>query len=468
MMQRREGELLIPFITVFQDAVIIELSFLVSYWLRFYSPLVQYVPVTKGFPPIAAYFKGSIFLIVVWIIIFHRFGLYGARRQLNPVGEFYRLLKAVSLGMMVMMSATFFYRGFSYSRLVFLYVWVLSIFLLTIGRILLIKYKQHRYAHGRGLLNAAIVGSGKWATILFDKVIQNPEIGFKIVGCSGKIAGLTQRTKYLGEIDELPEIIRANNIHLLLLVLDSNEHELFWNIIKMCEGVNVEFMMLPDQVEMMTSQLQVIQVGGIPLLRIKDVRLKGWEGILKRVFDVILSMLGLIIFSPIFLVVAILIKLTSKGPVFYRQPRIGFDGKEFWIYKFRSMREDAEKESGPVWAIENDPRVTSVGRMLRRTSIDELPQLVNVFLSDMSIVGPRPERRVFVEKFKKSIPKYLERHRVKSGMTGWAQVNGLRGNTPIEERTKYDIYYVENWSLAFDFEIILKTIWVVISGKNSY
>jgi len=370
--------------------------------------------------------------------------------------------------MMVMMSATFFYRGFSYSRLVFLYVWVLSIFLLTIGRILLIKYKQHRYAHGRGLLNAAIVGSGKWAIILFDKVIQNPEIGFKIVGCSGKIAGLTQRTKYLGEIDELPEIIRANNIHLLLLVLDSNEHELFWNIIKMCEGVNVEFMMLPDQVEMMTSQLQVIQVGGIPLLRIKDVRLKGWEGILKRVFDVILSMLGLIIFSPIFLVVAILIKLTSKGPVFYRQPRIGFDGKEFWIYKFRSMREDAEKESGPVWAIENDPRVTPVGRMLRRTSIDELPQLVNVFLSDMSIVGPRPERRVFVEKFKKSIPKYLERHRVKSGMTGWAQVNGLRGNTPIEERTKYDIYYVENWSLAFDFEIILKTIWVVISGKNSY
>lgn len=468
MTQRREGELLMPFISVLLDAVVIEISFLISYWLRFYSPLVQYIPVTKGFPPISAYFKGSLFLIVVWIFIFQRFDLYGLRRQTSPIDEFSRLLKAVSLGMLVMMSATFFYRGFSYSRLVFLYVWIISIILLLSGRMFLLKYKHFRYARGHGLLNVAIIGSGKWTNILFEKLHKYPEIGFKIVGCIGNIVELTKKTKYLGEINELPEIIQMNKIHVLLLVLRFNEHELLWDIIKMCEGVNVEFMMLPDQMELMTSQLQVVRIGGIPMLQIKDVRIKGWQGVLKRAFDIICSILGLLILSPILLIAAILIKFTSEGPVFYRQMRLGFDDKEFWIYKFRSMRIDAEKETGPIWATENDPRVTLIGRILRRTSIDELPQLMNVLLGDMSIVGPRPERSVFVERFRKSIPKYLERHRVKSGMTGWAQVNGLRGNTPIEERTKYDIYYVENWSLAFDFEIILKTIWVVISGKNSY
>ncbi|MBN1349088.1 undecaprenyl-phosphate glucose phosphotransferase [candidate division KSB1 bacterium] len=468
MLQKREGELLLPFISLISDGILIECSFLLSYWFRFYSPLVQYFPVTKGFPPIAAYFQGSLVLIMVWLVLFQRFGLYGTRRLISFLDEFYDIIKVVTLGMLVMMSAAFFYRGFSFSRLVFLYIWMTSIVLLSINRIILIEFKHRRFERGYGLLNAAIIGSGKWTTIIFEKVSQHPEAGLRILGTIGSIPDLAQTTSNLGEKSDLPDIIRRHNIHVLLFVLHSGEREALWQIMKSCEGLNVEFVMLPDNVEMMTSRIEVLALGGIPLLRIKDVRIKGWEGVLKRVFDLVIASLGLIVISPLLLIVAGLIKLTSRGSVFYKQNRVGFDGKEFCLYKFRSMKIDAEKETGPIWAVENDPRVTPIGRILRRTSIDELPQLFNVLIGDMSIVGPRPERRVFVDKFKHSIPKYLERHRVKSGITGWAQINGLRGNTPIEERTRFDIYYVENWSLAFDFRIIMKTLWAVIVGENSY
>ena len=468
MIHRREGELSIPLISILADAILIELAFLCSYWIRFNPPLAELIPVTKGIPPLAAYLKSSLVFIIVWLFIFQRFGLYASRRQVSFFDEFYSILKVVTLGMLIMMSAAFFYRGFSYSRIVFAHIWIVSIILLTIGRGLLLKYKYHRFECGRGLMNAAIIGSGKWASVLFDKIQPNARSGLRILGCVGNPGDLLQKTAELGSIEDLPGIIREHKIHVLLLALGANEHELLLTIMKYCEGVNVEFMMLPDSVDMMTSQPRIIQIGGIPLFQIKDVRIKGWESVLKRSLDLGLSILGTILLMPFFLIIALLIKTTSKGPVFYRQERIGFDGKDFFIYKFRSMKLDAEKETGPVWATKNDPRVTTIGRILRRTSLDELPQLINILLGDMSIVGPRPERKFFVEKFSKSVPKYLERHRVKSGMTGWAQIHGLRGNTPIEDRTRYDIYYVENWSLALDFKIILRTLWAVIVSENSY
>ncbi|OVE79079.1 hypothetical protein BVY01_03510 [bacterium I07] len=206
----------------------------------------------------------------------------------------------------------------------------------------------------------------------------------------------------------------------------------------------------------------------MPVLMVKDVPIRGWNLVFKRLFDLVFSSLGLLVLWPVFGLAALLIKLSSKGDVFYRQDRVGLDGKEFRLIKFRSMILDAENESGPVWTVEKDPRVTGVGKILRRTSIDELPQLVNVWKGEMSLVGPRPERQHFVEQFKDEVPKYLERHRVKSGMTGWAQVNGLRGNVSIAERTQYDVYYVENWSLLFDVKIILMTLGAVMTGKNSY
>jgi exopolysaccharide biosynthesis polyprenyl glycosylphosphotransferase len=236
----------------------------------------------------------------------------------------------------------------------------------------------------------------------------------------------------------------------------------------MSEGLNIEFLLVPDVVEMMTNHVLLQEIDGLPLLRIKKVPLAGWNGLLKRTIDFSFALVGLIVFAPIFLLIALLIRLDSKGKIFYKQKRVGLDGHEFDMIKFRSMREGAEKKSGPVWAQPQDDRVTRVGRFLRRFSIDELPQLWNVVKGEMSLIGPRPERPFFIEKFRGQIPRYLDRHRVKSGMTGWAQVNGLRGQAPIEERTEYDIYYIENWSLAFDVKIILKTLWTVILGKDSY
>jgi exopolysaccharide biosynthesis polyprenyl glycosylphosphotransferase len=227
-------------------------------------------------------------------------------------------------------------------------------------------------------------------------------------------------------------------------------------------------MMVPDILELMTSQVQIKHIEGIPFLGIKSPTLSTWNFIVKRTFDLMIASLILVLASPLFILIAIFIKLDSKGPVFYVQERVGLDGEVFKVIKFRSMHTDAEQSSGPVWSQPNDPRTTRLGRFLRRFSFDELPQLLNVLKGDMSIVGPRPERPHFVEKFKKQVPRYLERHRVKTGMTGWAQVNGLRGNASIAERTKYDIYYIEHWSLVFDLKIILKTMHAVLFGNDAY
>ena len=468
MSSKREGELLIPFLTFISDILVIEISFLLSYWLRFYSPLVNFIPVTKGFPPFLTYLQSSVVLVFIWIFIFHRFGLYNPRRRATPIDEFYALIKSVSLGMLLLMAATFFYRGFSYSRLVFLFIWISSIFLLTISRSFIIYYKRWRHHRGKDVLNVAIIGADKQANLIFENILNHPGLGFRVKGYFGAAGNLSPKTRHLGTIEQLPSVIRQEKIHVLILTPTEKQTDSLLEILQRCEGLNVEFLVLPDLLEIITSQLQFMQLGGVPLLQIKDVPIKGWNAVLKRAFDLICSLLGLIFLSPLFFIVSLLIKLDSRGSVFYKQERIGFDGKQFMLYKFRSMLPDAEAETGPIWATENDPRRTRIGTFLRRTSIDELPQLLNVLKGDMSLVGPRPERTFFVEKFKNEIPRYRERHRVKSGMTGWAQVNGLRGNTPINERTKYDIYYVENWSFAFDLKILLKTIWAVLFGKNNY
>jgi exopolysaccharide biosynthesis polyprenyl glycosylphosphotransferase len=465
---KREGELFIPFLSLVLDVLVIEFSLLFAYWLRFYSPLINWFPVTKGFPPFQAYLEASIFLVVVWIFIFRHFDFYRPRRNTTPIDEFYQIIKAVSLGMLTMMSMSFFYRGFSFSRLVFLYIWLISIFLLTISRTILIYIEHRRHRNGKGVLNVALLGKALTLHSIIENINKFPGLGLKICGHIGEKNDALPQIAHLGSISELPEIIRKKGIHTLIIASGERPGEDLWSILNLCEGLNVEFLLLPDLVEIFTSQLQIFQIGGLPTLRIKDVRMKGWQGLIKRAFDILFSIITLIILSPLFFIIGLFIKMDSKGRIFYKQDRVGFDGKEFMIYKFRTMREDAEAVTGPVWATEQDPRRTRVGKFLRRTSLDELPQFFNVLKGDMSVVGPRPERKFFVEKFKTQIPRYLERHRVKSGLTGWAQINGLRGNSPIEERTQFDIFYIENWSLAFDFKIILKTIRAVMVGENSY
>jgi exopolysaccharide biosynthesis polyprenyl glycosylphosphotransferase len=269
-------------------------------------------------------------------------------------------------------------------------------------------------------------------------------------------------------MSSVPDLIKSHNIDVVLIALNEEEHSNLHNLVRDCQGLNVEMMMVPDILELMTSLVQIKHIEGIPFLGIKSPALSTWNSIIKRTFDLVLASSILFIASPFLLIIAILIKLDSKGPIIYFQERIGLNGEVFRVIKFRSMRTDAEHATGPVWSKKHDSRATRIGKILRRLSLDELPQLINVIKGDMSVVGPRPERQHFVEQFKKEVPRYLERHRVRTGMTGWAQVNGLRGNASITERTKYDIYYIENWSLTFDLKIIFKTIHAVLFGNDAY
>jgi len=255
----------------------------------------------------------------------------------------------------------------------------------------------------------------------------------------------------------------------VIIALPQASHEELLEMISVCESARVAVRIFPDLFQIVASEVSISDLDGLPMLTVRDVALRGWKLAVKRTLDLCVSGLGLIALSPFMLLVALLIKLESRGPVFYTQVRVGLDGKPFHMIKFRSMRPDAEQASGPVWATADDPRKTRLGSFLRATSIDELPQLINVLVGEMSLVGPRPERPVFVEQFRQVVPRYMERHKEKAGMTGWAQVNGLRGDTSIIERTKYDLYYIENWSLLFDLKIILRTIINVFRrDRNAY
>ncbi len=271
----------------------------------------------------------------------------------------------------------------------------------------------------------------------------------------------------LGGIDDIPELIKEHEVEEVIIGRPELAHQQVLAIISRCERGQVGIKIFPDLFQIIATELSIGDLGGLPLLTVRDVALRGWKLTLKRAVDLLGSAVGLIFLSPVLMLVAVIIKLDSPGPAFYAQERMGLDAKPFWCLKFRSMRTDAEKD-GPGWTVESDPRVTRLGRLIRRLSIDELPQLINVFLGDMSLVGPRPERPVYVEQFRRSIPRYMDRHREKAGMTGWAQVNGLRGDTSIAERTKYDLWYIENWSLWLDFKIILRTFFSALGDRHAY
>lgn len=464
-------DVLIPLLTVVSDIFAIEASFLFSYWLRFFSPFTELFPVELGVPPLEAYVYGSFFVIPVWLFLFKTRGMYATRRTSHFSDEFFPIVRVVAIGIVVVMASAFFYRAFSFSRLVLGLLALSSVAFLSVGRFTVLKIEQARYRLGQDIKHVIIVGTNETAKRIFQAIRMRPSLGYHVMGYFSatskkglRISGATR----LGTIGSVPKYLKGHSVDLVLVALPHTEHSKLFTLVRECQGLNVEILMAPDMVELMTSRVRVEDIEGVPFIQVREASLTTWNRILKRSFDILFAFIIILLASPLLLMLAFLIKITSPGPVFFLQERVGLDGSLFRVMKFRTMQTDAEKETGPVWAKKNDPRTTSVGRILRRFSLDELPQLFNVLRGEMSLVGPRPERPFFVERFKDEIPKYLDRHRVKTGMTGWAQVNGLRGNAPIDERTKYDVYYVENWSLVFDAKIILKTLRAVLFGKDAY
>jgi len=467
MSRRSRNDFLIPTLGVLFDSAAILAAFVASYLLRFNTEILRFLPLTEDTPTLGSYLRSALVVVPVWLMLFNARSMYGSRRNVNVADEFVRIVKAATLGMLVIMSAAFFYRAFSYSRVVFVLLWVSAVVLIFTGRILLRLIESLLYRNGRDLRDAVLIGAGPLANQVYSALHHHRLLGYRFVGyfadTPAKAEYPLSTGRYLGSLDAVPDAIDSGETELAVIALEREHQEKLRRLIENCEGLNVEFMMVPDILDLMASRMKVEEIECIPFIRLKGVPMTTWGRILKRLVDIVVSILLLTISSPFILLAAIAIKFDSPGPILFTQERVGLDGRKFLMFKFRSMRIGAEKydhEAG--LGVKNDPRTTRVGSVLRATSFDELPQLLNVLRGEMSLVGPRPERTFYVEKFKDLVPKYLDRHRVKTGMTGWAQVNGFRGDSSLEGRIKFDIYYIENWSLGFDMKILMKTIGAVL------
>jgi exopolysaccharide biosynthesis polyprenyl glycosylphosphotransferase len=401
--------------------------------------------------------------------------LYIPRRGLSRIDLLYSIFIAVSGGFVAGIAViTLSYRSLELPRLVVVGWWVTAIALLWVARVILESAMRAVRARDVDTANVLIVGAEEPGRIVLEKIRHAPELGYRVVGFVDDGAPLTgaelpPATPILGTLADVVPLIRRHQVSEIIIAAPRLEQRDVLELVANSARERVSVKLCPDIVQIMSTEVTTSDLTGLPMVQIRDVALRGWNLALKRAMDVLVSAVVLIALAPLMMALALLTKLTSRdGPVFYTQERVGLDGKPFRLIKFRSMRADAEDASGPVWAAPGDRRRTRLGTFMRRWSLDELPQLVNVLVGEMSLVGPRPERPHFVEQFSRAVPRYAERHNEKAGMTGWAQVNGLRGQTSIEERTKYDVFYVENWSLAFDVKILLKTIGAVLRDKNAY
>ena len=451
------------------DIVAMNLSFLLSYWIRFYSGIFN---IMYGIPDLTEYLKILPVLTVVLIFLFRAEKLYSFRARLSIVDEIFTIIKTVTIGMLIFMAGTFLYREFSYSRGMFVMAWTTLIVFVGFWRFLVNRIRFALRKRAGKTRNLVIIGDGPMVNRLIDHISDDPHWDYNVKGVVGINPDHEKEPKsapVLGNLEELSNIVATHDIEEVILTETELPRSQVLSVILECEKHMVEFRLVADLLGMVTSQVDMRAIDGVPLLGLKESPLsEGYNRFIKRLVDIVFSGIGLIVLSPVFLFISILVKVTSPGPIFYFQKRIGEDGRRFAMIKFRTMIQNAEKGVGRVWAKKDDPRRTKIGGFLRKTNIDELPQLVNVFKGEMSLVGPRPERPNFVGKFREDIPRYMARHKIKSGMTGWAQVNGLRGNTSIEERTKYDLHYIENWSLAFDLKIIFMTIMKLFVMENAY
>jgi Undecaprenyl-phosphate glucose phosphotransferase len=476
-MLKRFNRLLIAFYVV-SDALLGLTAFVLAYTIRFRTNLI---PITKGVPPLRQYINLLPFIAVLVPLGFHLQSLYRLRRGRSRVDDFFAVFVGSILAVVFGIIATLYVQtyiapndtgAFQVSQAVWGLFLVLNVALAFGLRELMREVFERRWRAGLGLKRVLIAGSGELGRLVADKIIEHRELGYQIVGfvddrAEGDHLGY-RGLPLLGTIEEAAPIALRESIDHLYVALPPDQHLRMIDLIESTSRECIDVKVVPDLLQVIALRARLEDLDGVPVINVNDVPLQGLNSLVKRGIDMAISAMALAVLALPLALVAALVRLTSKGPVFYHQERMGLDGKSFTIVKFRSMSHDAERDTGPVWAQHNDPRVTAFGRFLRRSNIDELPQLWNVLRGDMSIVGPRPERPHFVAQFKHRIPQYMLRHKVKAGLTGWAQVNGWRGNTPVEKRIEYDLYYIENWSVSLDLKIMWLTLTKSFFHKHAY
>ncbi len=471
-MRYEEATRLFVLFLLLGDLLMTALAFVAAYFIRLNVPFPE---AAQGMGDLREYLP-MLFLHTASVIAVFFFARLYTLTVASRVDELYAVWAGSTIGtLMGVAVASLVLRDFSvggdYSRAMILYAWLLTALFVTLGRLFNSWLRRRLVRKGWGRRRLLVVGTGDIARMILQKALWTPELGYDVAGVvanDGETVASVIGVPVVGHSDALGDLITDHAVDEVIIALpEETPHQEILRLISECERGRVMIRVYPDLFQIMAGPVSIGEMGGLPLLTVRDIAQQGWRRAAKRAMDIVGASVGLVLLSPLMMLIAVLIKLESPGPVFYVQERMGLDARPFLMIKFRSMRADAEKQ-GPGWTRPNDPRRTKIGAILRRTNLDELPQLINVLLGDMSLVGPRPERPVYVEQFRRSIPRYMERHREKAGMTGWAQVNGLRGDTSIAERTKYDLWYIENWSLMLDVKIIIRTFLQFFRSPNAY
>jgi Undecaprenyl-phosphate glucose phosphotransferase len=450
-------------LTLAADLLLIAACWIVAYAVRFYL-----FPVVDT-PPFAGYALQLVPILVVWGFAFRAFDLYRPNRLGSRVSEWLDVAKASTLGVLVLVAImTFVFREYAYSRLVIGLFWAESIVAVSLSRAVFRELFRFARRHGFNQRYAIVVGGGEPAAEVLRVLRRRPDVGIRVLGMLSDKREVPDNVRWLGGIEDVRAVLDRQQVDIVFIALPHADYSRITTVLHGIGDDPVAIHLVPDVFALASLRGGVEEFETVPFIHLRESPLYGWNRVLKRAFDLVGGALALTLAAPVMLAIVVALKLTSPGPVLYRQERMGVDGGRFRMLKFRTMRVNAEAQTGPVWATPDDPRRTRLGGFLRRWSLDELPQLLNVLRGEMSLVGPRPERPSFVEEFRRRVPGYMLRHKVKAGITGWAQINGWRGNTSIERRIECDLYYIERWSLAFDLRILIQTIWYGFRNRNAY
>jgi exopolysaccharide biosynthesis polyprenyl glycosylphosphotransferase len=437
------------------DLALVAAAWLGAYFLRFETG----IPAPLGVPPFEHYGYALAVILPVFLALFHSHGLYEARRMDSPLGEASAVLRATAIAVLALAALTFFVRSYFYSRLaigIFCVLAPIAVIGLRSGIRIVLRRARRR---GFNLRFVLVVGSGPLAESVVDRIHGRPDAGLRLIGvvADGSIGGMVKGAPVIGRYSDLKSILRKHRVDQVIIALSRHESERFEKVVAELEDAVVNVKVVPDLLHGYSLRSTVESLDGIPVIGFQETGLVGWPALAKRAFDLLASAVVLVGLAPLMGGIALAILASSGRPILYRQSRMGHDGRVFEMLKFRSMRRDAEL-TGPGWTKAGDPRRTRLGRWLRRYNLDELPQLINVLKGEMSLVGPRPERPAYIDEFRREVPGYMLRHKVRAGMTGWAQVHGWRGDTSIHERLEHDLYYIQRWSFWLDLRILFMTL----------